>query len=166
MANKIEQLIAVYMAPMQRLENTCIDMLTKRSVDTAEGVQLDVLGRIVGQSRLGLSDTDYRRYIRARIATNRSTGKQEELINIARLILNDSTIPLVIHREGTATVIVDLTGAQLTVSLANTLITFLRLAVAAGVRLILRYTLSPTADTFRLDSGPGLDVGYLAGAAE
>jgi len=164
--NRLETLMSVLMRPFQRFENATIQLLTLRRVDTATGEQLNVLGRIVGQPRDGLVDVDYRRYIRARVATNRSAGKREDLIRIARLVLNDSAARVHVAREGVATTTITIELAAITAAVATALISFLRDAVAIGVRLVLRYSLSTPATTFRLDSGPGLDVGHLAGSAE
>lgn len=56
-------------------------------IDNATGHDLDVLGQIVGQPRNGQLDDEYRRFIRARIKTNRSDGKIEQLLTIALLVL-------------------------------------------------------------------------------
>lgn len=50
------------------------------TVDTAEGAQLDVIGRIVGQPRNGCTDPVYRMWLRARMLVNRSSGTPEDII--------------------------------------------------------------------------------------
>lgn len=46
-----------------------------------------MIGRVVGQDRLGLSDDDYRSYVRARVAAHRSTGTFEDLIKVVSLVM-------------------------------------------------------------------------------
>ena len=165
--NRLETLFTVLLKPFQRFENACIQLLTQRGVDVAAGVQLDVLGKIVGQARLGNTDDVYRRYIRARIATNRSTGRREEIINIAHLIVNLPGLVVRVHTIGNASAIVQLDGVaidQATADVARDMIC--RAAAANGVRLVLEYALVPPASVFRYDSGPGFDVGHYAGAEE
>src|SRR5690606_25505389 len=75
--------------PAQSVEDALQQLLLDRAVNTAIGVQLDALGKIVKQPRAGLGDEDYRRYVRARIATNRSKGTIADLLTIASLIVFD-----------------------------------------------------------------------------
>jgi hypothetical protein len=154
------------MAPLQRFENACIQLLTQRGVDVAVGAQLDVLGRIVGQPRSGLMDDVYRRYIRARIATNRATGKREELINIANLILNNTATGVVlIHTEAGATLILE-TRIPVDLDTMAVLVNMLGSAVAVGVRIIVSTSQQDISNTFRFDVGPGFDVGHLNAGAD
>ena len=48
---KFNALISLYAGISQEIEDTAFDLLLLRDVDTAIGSQLDVIGRIVGQSR-------------------------------------------------------------------------------------------------------------------
>jgi hypothetical protein len=56
----------------QSLEELSQDILVMRSVYTAEGVQLDTLGDIVGLERGELSDDAYRIFILGKIYANRA----------------------------------------------------------------------------------------------
>jgi hypothetical protein len=57
--------------PVQTAENPFfVQRRDERSVDTAMGATLDLLGKIVKQGRGGFDDATYHRYIRARIAAN------------------------------------------------------------------------------------------------
>jgi len=102
-----------------------------------------VIGKLVGQPRNGLVDNDYRRFVRARIATNRSSGTSEEALNIARLVLGDQTAVLDLDLQGIAAFVLRVLAIPISASLASILIGFLRDAKSAGVRAILE-----TADTF------------------
>jgi hypothetical protein len=53
---------------------------------TASGQQLDDLGAIVGQPREGRSDADYVLAIRLRIRINRSNGRSEDVLQVAKMI--------------------------------------------------------------------------------
>ena len=151
--NSTEALLSILLSPAQRLENADIDLLTKRFVDTAEGYQLDVLGRIVGQKRGGLVDDVFRRYIRARIAANNSNGKREELINIANLVLNDASV-VTVHevRNATVNVLVDLPQ---TAAVEAVLVYFLTIAVGIGIRIRVETNASPAANRFTYSGGAG-----------
>lgn len=158
--NNIEKLIATLATPFQSLENMLQDLLTLRSIDTATGAQLDVIGKIVGQARNGLNDDDYRRYCRARIATNKSDGTIQNVINITELIVYDDAGYYQIANQAYATVVVRIENIGITEALADILITFLKETVSAGVHVILEYNSAPAGRGFRWDTpGRGWDSG-------
>lgn len=80
---------------IQELENAFYQLLTERSIDTAIGVQLDILGKIVGERRGGALDADYRLRIRARIRANLSSGTVEDIYAVFRALLGMATPPAV-----------------------------------------------------------------------
>lgn len=127
------------------IENALFQLLTERGIYTGVGDTLDVIGKTVGQPRAGQDDDLYRVYLSARIATNRSHGRVEDLIRIARLILDDDTARIVVETQAIATVVVRIEDTTITAEIAETLATFLRAAVKAGVRFILEYDPQGTA---------------------
>jgi hypothetical protein len=134
---KIEELITIFAERYQALELVCWDLLTKRTIYTAAGIYLDRIGVKVGQARGGLSDDDYRRYLFARIATNRSQGVTTDLIKIARLILNDATMVVQVVTDGEPGITVTIPDAAVDDTLANILVAFLLAAKSAGVPIAL-----------------------------
>jgi hypothetical protein len=155
--------------PMQTLENALVQVLTQRSVNIATGVTLTMLGHLVGQERNGVVDDEiFRRYVRARIAVNKSNGLPNTLINIARLILNDPAYTVTLHNEGAGTARMTIGSASLGVTDAVAVVLGLMLesAVAAGVRLVVEWSNEDDAGTYTLDSGPGLDTGFFANATD
>ena len=80
----LRQLICSLVSPLDELEDALLDVHYNRWLaDTTTGVQLDVIGRIVREPRNGLDDATYLRALRTRVLINRSSGKLEELIEIA-----------------------------------------------------------------------------------
>ena len=70
----------------QDLEDALFPFYDARlNINTAVGEQLDRLGQIVGQERLGYDDTFYRVLISARIGINTSQGTVPDLIDIASI---------------------------------------------------------------------------------
>lgn len=63
-----------------------VQMRTLRSINDAEGRLLDYIGGIVGESRDGRDDPEYRLFIKIAIAKNNSSGSIPEVINITRTI--------------------------------------------------------------------------------
>jgi hypothetical protein len=108
----IEGLLKVFAIQMQDLENAAFELLTQRMItwqigysvpndDTtgdsttildAEGVWLDVLGRIVGEPRGGRLDPEYVQAIRFRIRVSRSQGTPNDLQEIALLGSGGGTV--------------------------------------------------------------------------
>ncbi len=86
---RFAELLCIFMAQIQDAEDAGFQLATERTVDTAVGVQLDGLGDIVGQTRQGLSDDDYRPLIRARIRANNSEGTAPNIIDVAVAALNN-----------------------------------------------------------------------------
>ncbi len=71
---------------LQMLEDDLFNILTGSLFDTAGGIMLDRWGAIVNEPRGGLSDTEYRSFIRARILTSVCGGTGDEYITIYNLI--------------------------------------------------------------------------------
>lgn len=66
-------------------------LLTMRSLNTAQGIQLDGLGQILGLPRIsGQSDASYREDLQFQVFINGSNGTPEELIHILKF-LTDAT---------------------------------------------------------------------------
>ena len=152
-------LLTALVRPFQTLETAQQQLLLERSVDTAIGTQLDTIGRLVGQAREGLDDDTYRRYIRARIRTSRSRGIVEDLITIARLVVDDVVASVVVDQQGIATVVLRIEDVTVSETVAEAAITFLRVAVSAGVRLIFEHSEGTPAATFALDADVAPTVG-------
>lgn len=147
---KLEALIRILCAPMVALEQAFVDLLTKRTVETAEGVQLEVLARIVGQPIVDVSETTLRSLIRARIRANKSSGFGDQVLLVARLVLTDfaadpvvlaaGTLALEIEPQYPASFVLRVENVDLPWDLADLLSrSFLRLVKADGVRAILEF---------------------------
>lgn len=149
-------LFEVLMVPFQQLEDAALAVLTQRSVDTAVGAQLDVIGRVVGQPRGDLDDATMRRYIRARILANRSRGIREDLIAVVLAVLVGLGARVQVVDEGTCEVVLRVDNIATTDANAAALLEFGQIAAAAGVRVIIE-TLPDTSDnSFTFDGPDGL----------
>lgn len=87
--------IKAIVAQIEDLEIAGYDMIYQLVIDNATGDQLDVIGKWVGEDRGGLGDTEYRRYINARIRINKSGGTAEELIRICSDLTQSDDIRLI-----------------------------------------------------------------------
>ena len=129
----------VLVSPAQVFEDALWQLYTERRIDTAIGAQLDDIGEIVGQPRVSADDEVYRLYLRARIRVNRSSGTTEDILDIARLILNDPDAHLQNDNTGIAAYVLRVLGVELSDELAATLFKFLRDSTADGVRTVIEY---------------------------
>lgn len=144
----IVKLLTALTGTVQDAEDALWALFVERTVDTAIGVHLDAIGKKVGQVRGGMIDETYRRFIRARIATNRSRGTIGDVLRIARLVLNDADAYLRLRNHGAASYDLVIRDVVVTDELAEVLLDFLRAATgatAAGVRVSLE-TQSEDAD--------------------
>lgn len=130
---RMQALLSAYLNILQTLEDTAQQVLTQRWPLTAEGVQLDTLGKIVGQARGELSDAAYRLFILARILANRSKGRAANLGEILDVV-GVPTIDIWEHYP--AEIHVSIAGADY----GELIVELLDDAKAGGV--MLRYTFS------------------------
>lgn len=87
----IKNIIRAIVAQTQDQEPVLDDLQTKRALETSEGVQLDLWGVILNQSRGGLSDAVYRALLFARVAQYNSQGTADELIAIFEALTMPTT---------------------------------------------------------------------------
>src|SRR5690606_8416474 len=148
---KIEKLLRILCKPMAALEQAFVDLLTKRTVETAEGAQLEVLGRIVGQPLVDVAETTYRTLVRARIVANKSSGLGDQVLRIARAVTLDYATQAEVVAAGAmalkltpyypATFMIRVDGVDLPWDLADLLLaSFLVRVAGTGIRPVLEFT--------------------------
>lgn len=144
----MEKFLAALLAPLNDVELALQQLLQLRGLPTATGIRLDSIGALLNQPRGELGDEDFRRYLFARIATNKSSGARETLIKIAKLIIDDVSSRIVVETLGPASAVVRIEGVLIPDALAAIVLSFLSEAVAAGVRLSLESSPDLLADQF------------------
>lgn len=85
-------LLRVFTPLVQQVEDMLYAMQLAMQLANAEGVQLDVIGALVGQSREAADDAQYRLRIAARIKTNISTGTVEDIYAVFAILLPSNTL--------------------------------------------------------------------------
>ena len=154
----------------QDLEDAAQTLLTLLDIDDSDGVQLDTIGRVVGQPRNGVDDPTYRLYLSARILANKSTGTVEDIFKVMRALFGqDETLPT--YQGGWVKQFSIKIGAVLTRAEALIAADFLGDSKEAGARGILEWIETAPASMFQFDgtaspTGLGFDVGYFAGAKQ
>jgi hypothetical protein len=80
----LQALLLAVTTEIQRLEDLKFSMITDRLLAVAAGVNLDIIGRIVGFPRLDVSDDDeYRDLLSVQIRANNSDCGAEDVIFVA-----------------------------------------------------------------------------------
>jgi len=147
---RFEELLRVLLEEVQIAEDLAWKALTGRMVDTAVGVQLDTIGRIVGQPRVSDDDEKFRLYVKARIAVNSADGTPDDVQAVAELLLEGR--PWEFRELYPATIIVD--TEQLTEH-ADIIAGLIRLARSSGVAFSLHFSEEPSSESFTFAEGDG-----------
>jgi hypothetical protein len=145
--------------PWQLLEETIHACIAQRNVNVAAGFQLTQLGELVGMRRSEQTTDDdevYRRFVRAKIAINKSDGQPEQIYKVARLMLGDTVHTLEIDNQGAAAYVLRIGDDLLADDIAAHLLTFfVKPATSGGVRAILEWYPTAVGDTMHW-GGPGV----------
>lgn len=88
----IEALIRALSVGVQLTEDIALDYVTTQLLDTATGYLLDRFGKFVGADRLGATDYEFRKVIRARVAAQRSNGTIGEIGHVLDLLVDAGLI--------------------------------------------------------------------------
>lgn len=78
----------------QDLENAARKLLYILNIDKSEGIQLDKIGTLVGQARLGYNDEYYRMLLKVKIGVNVSEGDMERIITLWKNLTNSDDVKL------------------------------------------------------------------------
>ncbi len=169
-----EQWVQLLGRQFQDLEEATQSILLLMDIDNCPGRNLDVVGRIVGQPRLGNDDDTYRLYLKARIAANKSTGSPEDIYDMFVVMFGEDRKYRLARGEVKQFSLyveykaLEALGTEV-ITRAQALIAryFLGVAKDAGDRAIVVWQESADADMFTFDSGGlGYDQGYYAGALQ
>jgi hypothetical protein len=157
---RVHDFLRTFLTQNQNLEDVSWQVFVERWPYTAEGVQLDVLGRLVGQGRGGRLDDLYRLWILARIKVNRSNGQVEELYDILE-ILGPETMAI---QEGWPSELkIAITGADEGEEIGE----LIAQAKAGGVSLHWQWSAELDGAIFRFDAaGAGVSTDANQGFAE
>ncbi len=144
---------------MQWLEDVLFNILSQRSIDNAEGAQLDVYGRILGQPRDGTPDGEYRLRLKARARILRSSGTTEDIIAVFYAVVPEAHILNLPQYPAGLTLQIDdyPTPSAYVAAYAD----FLLDASSDGVRVIFQWQQGETEDTFMTGQTTALEGDHL-----
>lgn len=84
---KLKALIRSLVAPLQELADQLYSLHDGKYIEEAYGERLDILGRLVDQPRKGMSDVEYRLWLKVRICLNNSHGTPKDVLKILSILL-------------------------------------------------------------------------------
>ena len=161
-STNLRALITAFTDAAQDIEDDTWACIEDRMLDTAEGVQLDQYGKVLGQPRDGLSDDDFRALLGIRILANRSNGQADVILRVVAGLLGADrlTFGVEYRQQGTAEYRLDWEADSATGADRRALVVkILDEITPAGV---LYTAIEGKAPAFRFDTaGQGLDEGQL-----
>lgn len=150
------ELLGVIASEIQEVDDAIVAICFQLHLDHAVGAQLDLIGHELNEARGGREDAEYRHGIEIRIAVNRSRGLAEDIIRVARLVLDNAAKSVELQTTGIASASLAIGGTVAeTPTQAALLTAYARTAVGAGIRLLVSTSEVPDAETFRLAGGIG-----------
>lgn len=158
---RLKTLVDIFSEQMQAVEEMFWDLYVKRRLDTADGDQLRVLGRIVGLTKGATNDVDFRILVAAQIRVLGSRGTFKDLLGLIRLVIGTDPSKRSIKEVFPA-------GLQIELFEVPTFSTVLfgrimRAAKAAGVSLEISMV-PPSGEWFTFDyfgGGGNVNAGFM-----
>ena len=135
---RIVGVISLLADAVQQVETALFGFAAKTNLGTADGGWLNTIGAIVGETRDGLDDAQYRKNIRARILANASSGSVEEILSVIYTVYGHTGLSITIQEAPPAAVLIKIQDAM-DLGFEKILLKLLRCTRAAGVALLLRY---------------------------
>ena len=88
----LKKLIDIFKLELNRIKTAKDNMYIGLDIDKATGIQLDIIGREVGEKRQGRDDPQYRKAIKVRIKANTSGGDIPTLNEVGKVLIGDAFI--------------------------------------------------------------------------
>lgn len=96
-SKNITDLMVSLLQEVSILEDTFSSLYNNRNIDDAIGVQLDQIGKIVGEARVGRDDDSYRVAISVRTIINKSSGTISDIEEILTEVESPYFIQIFMH---------------------------------------------------------------------
>lgn len=93
-SEKIKGLLKSLIGAAQPTEDTLFKVMQETGIDTATGVQLDVIGKLLNVPRGTKNDTNYREFLYGQVAVNSANGTPENIITLVRLVTGSQDVAL------------------------------------------------------------------------
>jgi len=94
-SDNLKGVIEVFTEQLEETNDQADFLIMKRLISTAEGVQLDGIGEIVGEDRQGRSDDDYRVAIEFKVFINVSSGQPDVVMTVLKTVTQATQVRLI-----------------------------------------------------------------------
>jgi hypothetical protein len=118
---------------VQLLEDEVFDHYVSSPISVAEGVVLDRWGAIVNEARYGLSDSDYRRIIEAKLLALKAAGRREFIVRMVSLLVEEERVSYS-NYVAAYRINVDAGAAPLTATFERRILRLIALSTTAGIQ--------------------------------
>jgi hypothetical protein len=90
----IEKLLRIILDELDEIEVALTDIQVYKQIDQAYGYQLDQIGSIVGRTRDGYNDADYRSRLKLQIGINNSEGEADRILSVWKTLTNSTIVSM------------------------------------------------------------------------
>jgi len=97
MAIRLNRVLSIFSEQIQEIEDALDDLENSVYLGSAVGTQLDGIGEIVNEPRLGRTDVDYTAAIRIRILINESSGEIPIILTALNFMTEATDVSLAEH---------------------------------------------------------------------
>lgn len=153
-------LLTVFLKQVQDVEDVLFELKDLRFLDDAVGVQLDLLGELLGVGRGGLTDEAFRSRLRVQILINLATGTIQSILDPLEVLLPTNTFTMTETFPASLSVTAEESISEVDGDIAGETVLQTR---PAGVEASFRFF--EDTPEFRFDTaGNGFDQGKLGKA--
>lgn len=89
------KLIQLFLEQVQEIEVATLSIADQKNINTAVGKWLDYIGGIIGESRKGREDSEYRLALLLKVAINNSDGTPNTIIDITKQFTGSSNSKII-----------------------------------------------------------------------
>lgn len=90
----IEKLLKILLSELDEVETALQEIVLYRQIDQAFGQQLDQIGTLVGRTRDGYSDADYRARLKLQIGINTSESEADRILTVWKALTGSPTVSI------------------------------------------------------------------------
>lgn len=155
---KLQEMVRAIFEPLRDVEIMAHDLIYKRSISTARGVNLDGCGAIVGEMRQGRDDDEYREAIRFRVFINTSRGTPGDIIKATTYLTKPVDAQIIEQKPASVMMFTD--GVGITAETAGVI--GMVAPAAVEFNLLVSYGYKP----FRFGSAPPPDELFVNNNAD
>jgi hypothetical protein len=146
---RVTALLVAFIDRIQEIEDDLHEILLARTLAEADLPRLKVLGKLIGQARLGFTTEEYRTLIEARGLANVSRGRARDILAVLELIIGSGLYTLTEVGDATLHLTTDIELTANDVAMLRQVVPDVR---AAGVGLQLLFPTDADAGIWGLST--------------